>query len=379
MGIMTIENGAVSPASHTAKNRAKGIRPTIPFSMRAKASGAALGFILCLCLYCGCSRNRPPATADFMTMGTFASISLPADEAGNLPELSRQAQDCFSDLSTLLSIYNPTSDVSMLNTGAGIRPVAVSEHTLNTLRAAREYGALSGGLFDVTLLPVLSLWGFGPYARRQHGDSAIEPDQAEIEAARELVGYKHIVLNDNTAYLDRKGMKLDLGGIAKGYATDVLFDQLVKSGRRDVLVNIGGNLRCSGSPRKSGPWVIGVRDPFNTGKMEKFIGTLKLSDGMATATSGNYERYITINGRKYCHIINPVTGRPAEGMAGVTVICPTAMQADALSTTLFLLGVERGIELADKLPGVAAIFVPDRQPMEIFLSARAGQYFTPSK
>lgn len=325
----------------------------------------------------GCAGNKQPVSADFMTMGTFASVSVPAGDAGRLPEISKLTQGWLSGLEDSLSIYNPDSEISRINAGAGMKPVAISGHAMKVLGTASAYGDLSGGVFDVTILPVLSLWGFGPGARKRSDASFDAPGAVELAAALDLVDYKLLVLEENTARLGKSGMKLDLGGIAKGYAVDVCYENLLGMGYSNLLVNIGGNIRCAGSPRGDRPWQVGVRNPMAAGG-GKLIGVLRLTGGLATATSGNYERFITIKGRKYCHIIDPRTGRPAEGMAGVTVICTNATEADALSTTLFLLGVEKGTELAERLPGVGAIFVPDRLPMEIHVTSRARKYFKPA-
>jgi thiamine biosynthesis lipoprotein len=145
-------------------------------------------------------------------------------------------------------------------------------------------------------------------------------------------------------------------------------------GIRNAMVDLGGNLRCRGEPRPGEPWKIGVRDPFDR---ERLIGVLRLTDGWAVATSGNYERFVTIAGKRYAHILDPRSGYPVEGMAGVTVLAPTATDADALSTTLFVLGPVKGRDVLARKPGCHALYVPDRQPMEIRVSAGFRKFFTP--
>ena len=132
-------------------------------------------------------------------------------------------------------------------------------------------------------------------------------------------------------------MSLDLGGIAKGYALDVCYDRLSAMGARNFMLNLGGNIRVRGTPRKDETWVIGVRNPFQTGEI---VGAIRLASGMAVGTSGNYERFVTIAGKKYGHIMDPRSGRPAEGMAGVTIVATNGVQSDGLSKPLFILGPE---------------------------------------
>ena len=189
------------------------------------------------------------------------------------------------------------------------------------------------------------------------------------------MGYRHVRLGPGaTAYLEKAGLQLDLGGIAKGYAVDVAYDRLVGKGVDNAMVNLGGNIRCRGLARRGTPWRVGVRDPFDR---ETIVGVLRLTDGLAVATSGNYERFVTIAGERYAHILDPRTGYPVKGMAGVTVVAGSALEADAMSTSLFVLGMEEGLQVLGELESCEALFVPDEQPLSIYITPGFGRYFTP--
>jgi thiamine biosynthesis lipoprotein len=145
-------------------------------------------------------------------------------------------------------------------------------------------------------------------------------------------------------------------------------------GAKNILVNLGGNMRCRGDGGGRDGWVLGIRNPFNR---DAILGSVRLTDGMAVATSGHYERFVVMEGKKYAHIMDPRTGRPVVGMAGVTVIAPKAGDADVLSTTLFVLGPEEGQKLLTRFPGAHALFVPDEQPPRLIMSPGFGGYLTP--
>jgi thiamine biosynthesis lipoprotein len=174
--------------------------------------------------------------------------------------------------------------------------------------------------------------------------------------------------------LDKAGARIDLGGIAKGYAVDVCYRKLRDIGARDVMINMGGNIRCMGRGRRHRPWTIGVQSPF---ERDRLVGTVALSDGMALATSGHYEKYVVIEGRRYAHVIDPRTGRPVQGMAGVTVLGSTAAEADALSTALFVAGLRESEAILANTPGASALFIPDEQPMRILVTPGMKEHFTP--
>ncbi len=316
----------------------------------------------------GC-RPTAPREIDFSVMGTFASIIAGGREAGQVESYARLVEPVMDQIEAELSVYRTNSALSRLNALSGSGSIETGPHLQANLELARRYGDLSHGTFDVTVGPLVRLWGFSGGRR----PTAVVPAD-QIEAARAKVGYTHLRLDGGRASLDRPGMVVDLGGIAKGYAVDVCCDLLRAGGARAFAVNLGGNMRCFGEPQAGRPWRIGVRDPFDG---ERTLGALDLHDGMSVSTSGNYERFVEIDGRRYAHIIDPRTGRPVEGMAGVTVVAPSAAAADALSTALFVLGVADGAATIRSVPATEALFVPDRQPVEIWVTAGMARLFHP--
>jgi len=238
------------------------------------------------------------------------------------------------------------------------------------LQLSRHYGELSGGAFDVTVSPLIQLWGFSG------GQAPVKRHPPEVVAeALGKTGYHHLVISGETAFLDTTGMSVDLGGIAKGYAVDVCFERLLLKKIPNVMVNLGGNLRCNGVAREGRPWNIGVQNPFVEGEI---VGTIGLTGGRAVATSGNYERFVVIDGKRYAHIIDPRSGYPVEGMAGVTVISEKAVEADALSTALYVAGVGNAAGILGKAPASHALLIPDEQPIRILVSPGFRRYFSPT-
>lgn len=317
----------------------------------------------------GCRAPALPREVRYAVMGAYASVIVGSRDAGKAEAYAKIAETVMREIEDELSLYRSNSVLSQLNAVAGTGSVEAGSHLRANLALARRYGDLSGGAFDVTVGPLVRLWGFSG------GKTPVEVvPEAMIAAARARVGYRNIRLEDGRASLAQPGMRVDLGGIAKGYAVDVCGDLLRARGARDFTINLAGNMRCFGRPSPERSWRIGVRDPF---RGEETLGMLDLADGMAVSTSGNYERFVEIDGHRYAHIIDPRTGRPVEGMAGVTVLAPTAADADALSTALFVVGVEAGAEIMGGIPRGEALFVPDRQPLEILVTRGMARMFHP--
>jgi len=307
-------------------------------------------------------------------------VSVPAADSARLDEYADIIRETFRRLEQDLSIFRPDSEISLLNRSSGGAPVPVTGHTSEALALCLKYGRISGGAFDPTVGPLVSLWGFGDGTPR----NAL-PDPDSLQAALELVGYRRIFLSnaaetaDGTvrryARLEVPRMSVNLGGMAKGYAVDVACRRLADTGAGSYMVNLGGNMRCVGTAREGVPWNIGIQDPFHG---RSIIGTISLTGGMAAATSGNYEQFVTIGNRRYTHIIDPRSGNPVSGMAGVTVISPSATEADAMSTALFVAGPAGSTAMLERLGTSHALFVPDEQPVRILVTPGFQKYFTPS-
>ena len=302
----------------------------------------------------GCRQPVVPVQESWPAMGTFASIMMPAGEQAQLAGYAAMARQTLQVLEKHLSIFMPESEVSQLNRDGGSRPVALSPRVFTLMRDTCAYSRLTGGAFDFTVGPLMERWGF------RGGKPPEAPlSDRELQDVLEKVGWQHLVFGDNTARFDRPGMRVDLGGIAKGYAVDQCYEQLVAAGAGNLMVNLGGNIRCAGVAAPGRPWRVAVRDPF---QKDHTLGTVTLGDGWALATSGHYEQFVVIRGERYAHIMDPVSGRPVKGMAGVTILAPAAMEADALSTSLFVLGPERGLAVLRKTQSEALWITDSTSP-----------------
>jgi thiamine biosynthesis lipoprotein len=233
----------------------------------------------------------------------------------------------------LLSYQKSGSEISKINTSAGIKPVHVSEETFTILQRSVKYAEKLRGLFDITIGPVSSLWGFSS------PEGGHLPPKKEIIRRLTQVDYRNLQLNtqDTTVFLKKKGMLIDLGGIAKGYAIDRASAVLKQNGITDFIVNAGGDIYVSGQKDLKTLWRIGVKDPRNEGEL---IARFDLKD-YAVATSGDYERFIIVGGKRYHHIFDPRTGYPGQLAQSATTFAPTAEEADVLATFLFILGPEQ--------------------------------------
>jgi thiamine biosynthesis lipoprotein len=342
---------------------------TRPLSVRQAAGiPVALTVMVALSAGLGCQRASP-REEHFQVMGTYASVIAGAADHERVTEYARICEDTMREIEAQLSLYRPDSELSRLNAGAGRGPMRMGRHLQANLECAVRFGGLSGGAFDVTVGPLVKLWGFSG------GKAPTEwVASARIEEARTRVGYHRIRIAGDTVSLDGTNMVVDLGGIAKGYAVDKCCEELLRRGAQNFLVNLGGNMRCFGRPESSRQWQIGVRDPFH---QDKVVGKIGLTNGVAVSTSGNYERFVMIGDRRCAHILDPRTGYPVQGMAGVTVLAATAIEADALSTCLFVLGVKEGAKVAASLHGCAAAFIPDKHPTEIWIMRGMTNVFSP--
>jgi len=300
-------------------------------------------------------------------MDTLVSINVyfanPADE----PSIRRAMAAAFAAMSRLdssLSAYRDDSEVAKINREAAtVKGVRVSSDMDSVLRVAQWAAQISNGAFDVTIAPILRLWGFGT-------DSLGLPAPEKISARMPLVNFKKLdisaALNDKNRLVrfHQPSMAIDLGGIAKGYVVDCGLDILKQAGIHDAMITAGGDLRSMASPLTSGRRYIWIRHPRaenpdsvqNDEKEKTFFGRFRLDAG-AVSTSGDYERFFFEEGKRYHHIIDPHTGYPAARAMSATVTARHAVVADALSTTLFVLGPERGMALADSLPDVEALII----------------------
>ncbi|MEJ2052365.1 MAG: FAD:protein FMN transferase [Calditrichaceae bacterium] len=235
----------------------------------------------------------------------------------------------------LLSYHKPSSEISKINDAAGKYPVPISIETFNILRRSVGYAKKLNGLFDITIGPVSSLWDFSS------PEGGHLPDRTDIDDKLKKVNYHDLILNskDTTAYLKKAGMMIDLGGIAKGYAIDCGSAVLKENGINNFILNAGGDIYVSGQKDKNNLWKVGIKDPRNN---QNLIARFDLKD-YAAATSGDYERFIIVDGKRYCHIFDPHTGYPGNKSQSSTTFAATAEEADVLATYLFLIGAKQAL------------------------------------
>ena len=316
----------------------------------------------------GCAK-RPARIKrlEWPTMGTIAAVqSIDIDTAQQLREI---AIDEFETVENELSSWNPDSTLSSINNRAGTDTATpISESFYDILNISTAISRQSNGAFTPLLGPVLHAWGFGNTAT-----PPIPPSDTTLSRALKLTDLSEIKLespaNTHTLQLNHKDMELDFGAVAKGYAVDLVWKKAKQKNLTNALIDLGGNLRALGEARPGrGGWLTGVKDPFERNRL---IAKLMILDGEAISTSGNYERFVEINGERCAHIIDGRTAMPVKGMAGVTVVSPDAATADALSTALFVLGIDEGKKLIkEHYPDSLALWIPDKEPAEIIATEK---------
>jgi thiamine biosynthesis lipoprotein len=283
-----------------------------------------------------------------------ADLSLTAwtlDEAVAISAFDEVFAD-FERLENLMSVWREGSDVLRLNAAAGDHPVPVSRETRDVLRIAREVSDWTDGGFDVTFGALTDLWKF------DHDQDNVVPDARLVRERLPLVDYRLLDIDEGagTAFLRRKGMRVHLGGIGKGFAVDRAAAILRRRGLLDFMIQAGGDMYVGGV-RGDRPWRLGIRDP--RGPAGHSFATVELSNG-TFSTSGDYERAFMKDGRRYHHILDLSVGQPARGCRSVTLVTPRAVIADALAKGVFVLGARDGMALVERLPEVEAVIVSDR-------------------
>lgn len=305
------------------------------------------------------------------TMGTWASVTLVTSDSAAVAGLARDALLEFHRVDSLMTNWTDISEVARLNREATAGPVTVQPEVADVLRTAVRIGRDSGGAFDLSVEPLVRLWGF-------LGGTPHVPETASIDATRRLVGWNHVRVDTvaGTLALSEPGVRIDLGGIAKGYGVDLVAAHLRASGVSDALVDLSGNMMTLGSPPGRPAWTIGIRDPADA---ERYLGTLKLTD-TAVATSGNYEQFVDAGGRRYGHILDPRTGWPAAGLLSVTVVTARAVDADAWATALFVLGPDAARTTAAARDDLAVVLLQqgDDGRLILWVESALRDRFTPA-
>lgn len=293
------------------------------------------------------ARAGEPVSKNEVLLGTVCSITIydyPSEE------IFKKAFDKIKDIEKKMSINVNNSEVININAKAGEQFAKVSDETFYVIKTGIHYSNLTKGHFDISIGPLVKLWNINT-------DDAKVPSKNDIEVKKALVNYKDVAIDekDKKVMLKKKGMILDLGGIAKGYAADAVAEVLKENGIKHAIINLGGNVLTMGSKVDGSNWRIGVQNPFS--KRGEYIGVVEIAD-KTVVTSGIYERYFKKDGQIYHHILDPFTGFPVNNnLTGITIITEKSIDADSISTGAFTLGLEEGYKFIESLDGVEAIFI----------------------
>lgn len=306
----------------------------------------ALLLTLCITL-CSCQSEKSSAlTFNGVFFDTVIQVTIYDNQNQALiDEIEKLCQK----YDTLFSRTNPNSEISKVNQAKG-KPVVLSDETADIIKTSLIYSEYTDGLFDISIAPVTDLWDF-------KAEKSMIPNQSSIDEALSHVDYKKIHLNGNILTLTDPDMKLDLGGIAKGYIADCIAQYLKDKGVESALINLGGNVLAIGEKPEKTDFVIGIQKPFDEAGVP--ITSIKLKNA-SSVTSGIYERYFEKNGQIYHHILDTKTGYPCKNnLQSVTIISRSSTNADALSTSCFLLGLDKGMQLINATKDTEAIFITD--------------------
>jgi len=336
--------------------------------------------VIVLCLSLGtvaylflAGKKRVKADSGYqLVMGTFARVVAVAKDAATGTQCVEAGLAEIRKVNELMSDYNDESEIGRVNQQAAQKPVRVSESTFEVLRKSVEFSKLTDGAFDVTVGPLVDVF-------HKTQKESVAPTQEQIAQAKAKVGYEKLILDseNRTVRFSVDGMRLDLGGIAKGYGVDKALEAARQRGAVGVMVDIGGDVRCFGEPPEGRDhWRIGLQDPNSAVEGMSAGGlvlTLKVKNA-AVATSGDYQQFALIDGKRYSHIMNRKTGMSIEGLSSVTIISDNATDADALATSVSVMGPVKGIALIEKIPNTEAIILTSPPHSDIIKTSGADQY-----
>ena len=284
-------------------------------------------------------------------MGNRFEITVEAKTATETDFFLKKAVEEIARIEALLSTYQETSETNLINKNAGLKPVKVSDEVFSLIKRSKKISEITDGTFDITYGSIdQRFWNFDT-------EMTELPDEVLARKSIALIDYRNIILNteEKTVFLKNKGMRIGFGGIGKGYAAEKTKNLLKNLGVKAGIINASGDLSCWGIPENGKPWTIGIAHPDFA---ELPFSTLEVTD-LSVATSGNYEKYVMINGKRYSHTINPKTGFPVHGIKSVTVISPNAEISDALATPITILGTEKGLALINQLKDIECIIIDD--------------------
>lgn len=283
-------------------------------------------------------------------MGSSFEITVVAEDEDFAKESLAIAKKEIIRIEDLISSWDQKSETSRINRNAGIAAVEVSKELFDLIFRAQQISKLSSGAFDLTFAAIDKLWNFD-------GKESEMPNPDTLKASVFNIGYQLIELDEEslTVFLPKKGMKIGFGAIGKGYAADRAKQLLVERGVLGGIINASGDMNTWGTKPDGSSWTIGIVNPMNNKKVFSWFSL----EHNAVVTSGDYEKFTQINGRRYSHIIDPRTGIPSQGIVSCTVFAGKAELADAIATAIFVMGVESGLFLIDQLPDIEAILIDD--------------------
>ena len=305
-------------------------------------------------------------------MGTFTRVVAIAQDGRTAARCAEAAYNSIKNIDRLMSDYITDSEISRVNREAFRRPVQVSEETFEVLERSINFSKLTDGAFDITIGPLVDLW-------KEAADANSEPNEVELADARSKVGYEKLILDSDNRMVkfQVKGMRLDLGAIAKGYGVDKAIETLKEKGAVGGMAEIGGEVRCFGrGPKGRKNWLVGLQNPAKPSAGlgdETLLMVLELDDA-AAATSGDYQQFVIIEGKRHSHIIDCQMAMGTEGLSSVTVIADNCTDADALATAVSVLGAEKGIELIEGHKVADAILVGPPPRYEMIRTSGAGSF-----
>lgn len=284
-------------------------------------------------------------------MGSIFDITVVAEDSIEANVYIDIAITEISRIEKIISSWDENSQTSEINRNAGIKPVKVDTELFNLIERAIGISKLTDGAFDISYAAMDKIWKFDGSMKKM-------PTEEEISNSVALVGYKNIILdkNNGTIFLKNKGMKIGFGAIGKGYAADMSKQLLISKGVVAGIINASGDMNTWGKQPDGSEWKVAITNPLNKNKA---FALLPISNA-AVATSGSYEKYVEFDGKKYTHIIDPRTGYPATGIISVTIFAPKGELADALATSVFVMGIEAGLDRINQLPNIECIIIDEK-------------------
>ena len=321
-----------------------------------------LVLILTACQLGNINKKEEMAHIQIFAMDTFMDLKV---SGKNAQKAILEAEREINALERMLSNTIENSEISAINQNAGKDAVKVSDDTLYLLKEAREIYDFTQGAFDITIAPIIDVWGFTKEVKKV-------PDEETLKQKLDLVDMKKLQINEKnkTVFLEESGMAIDLGGIAKGYATDKVSEIFIENGITSSVISLGGNVSVTGKKEDGSKWKVAIQDPLNN---EGYAGVLYVED-TSVVTSGGYQRFFEENGKTYHHIIDPKTGMPADtGLLSVTIVCKNSTKADGLSTSVFIAGLEKGWQMWKDSQDFGIVFITDKK--EIYVTPDIADIF----